>query len=139
MSHTWVDGEVITAEKLNEISKEPLVIDATIEGDNIFHNVYCKFGYDGQVEELTMPTVMICDYDEYLNVYFIKPAGIYSYICSYNIGTIEPADISNHSANDLCIVKEVEALMLTPTHPGVSQNDMIFIIKDSSAIGHGTN
>lgn len=132
MSYTWVDGEVITAEKLNETQKPTIVNFDDCINDSIVFIV-------NETQDAIVHYVIVDDLNTYLNSYnfYIKdiddnvdrliPAA-YSKI---NISSIDPSQVTSDSK---CIIKNINGVILINT----LTNSRILIIDDQTAIVNGT-
>lgn len=126
MSYTWVDGEVITAEKLNEISKEPLILK---EEDAIEGKVW--YTRDTGEEGYIWRTYYNKDLSKYINLYYLKSTtGEMEILSHYRIIKAYPYDTSLVSKEEKCIIKETKILDF--------YDDELYVIDDTTAIGYGT-
>lgn len=131
MSHTWVDGEVITAEKLNGMCKEPLVIKSDeIEEGEIYYT------YDNGEMDNYSGKYIVKDISKYLNIYCIEEEVFTSsrvtFLTVYEKFIVYPYNISEVKKDHKCIIKETTIISLD------FNGNNLYIISDPTAIANGT-
>lgn len=127
MSYTWVDGEVITAEKLNEISKEPLFLkeEDAIEGKVCYTTDTGEEGY-------IWGSYYNKDLSKYMDLYYFKSTtGEIGILPNYRLKKAYPCDTSLVAKDEKCIIKETKILEFYGNYE-------LYIVDDTTAIADGT-
>lgn len=133
MSHTWVDGEVITAEKLNGMYKEPLVINTE---DLVQTEVYIKnnTSEDTLVPLKTTGYVVIDDLNKYANNIIYISNGFFNAPVTYAkflTSVLNPNDFS--AGGEKCTIEVAEAIILR-----VDGGSTILVIDDPTILADTT-
>lgn len=111
MAYTWTNGEIITADKLNEMCKEPLVLKAE---DLVQTEVYIRnnTGEDTLVPLKTTGYAVVDDLNKYANIYYVN-TGVFNEPVPYakfSTSVLNPNDFS--ADGEKCTIKVAETIIL---------------------------